>query len=83
MRVTVRFFASIRERLRLETSTCDVREGATVEDLWALLCRTHPTLADLGRSVSFAVNREYVDRAHRLSADDEVAVIPPVSGGVR
>ena len=81
MRITVHFFASIRERLRLSTASYELADGASVEDLWKMLCQTHPSLAELGRSVSFAVNQEYVDRMHRLSDKDEVALIPPVSGG--
>jgi molybdopterin converting factor subunit 1 len=81
LHITVHFFASIRERLRLSTASYELAEGATVEDIWMMLCRTYPSLVELGRSVSFAVNQEYVDREHRLSDKDEVAVIPPVSGG--
>jgi molybdopterin synthase catalytic subunit len=58
-----------------------LRDGATVDDLWADLCDEHPQLTALGPSVSFAVNREYVDRGHILNENDEVALIPPVSGG--
>ena len=81
MRIRLRFFASLRERMKSREATCDLEAGATVDDLWRSLCRTHPQLGDMTSSVSFAVNREYVDRGHRLKDDDEVALIPPVSGG--
>ncbi len=82
MTVHVRFFASLRERLRRSEADWEVAEGATVEDLWQSLCAQFPELTPLGPSVSFAVNQEYVNRDFRLSSKDEVALIPPVSGGL-
>ncbi|HZT94888.1 MAG TPA: molybdenum cofactor biosynthesis protein MoaE [Gaiellaceae bacterium] len=74
MRVTVRLFAGLRERAgqaRLEL------EGvARVEDVWAAL-----GLGDEPAGLLYAVNREYVERGHPLADGDEVALIPPVSGG--
>ena len=81
MTVRLRFFASIRERLHRSEAEQALPDGATVGDLWTVLCAHHPQLSSLGDSTSFAVNREYVDRQHRLSDNDEVALIPPVSGG--
>ncbi len=81
MIVHLRFFASLRERLRQSEAELTLPDGATIDDLWASLCAEYPQLARLGASISFAVNREYVDRNHRLSNTDEVALIPPVSGG--
>jgi molybdopterin synthase catalytic subunit len=77
----LRFFASLRERLRRSEAEWTLAEGATIDDLWSALCREYPQLGPLGASMSFAVNREYVERGHRLSNNDEVALIPPVSGG--
>ena len=57
-----------------------IAEGATVAQLWQALCVDFPELTPLRGSVTFAVNREYVDRDHQLSDNDEVALIPPVSG---
>jgi MoaE-MoaD fusion protein len=81
MRVRVLFFAALRERLQRTEASLDLNEGATVADLWAALCDQHQLLQESERAVSFAVNREYVRRDHRLSAGDEIALIPPVSGG--
>ncbi len=83
MKVRVRFFASIRERLKRGEGEYEVPAGGTVEDLWKALCAAHAPLAELRGSVSFAVNREYVEISHRLAEGDEVALIPPVSGGCR
>ena len=82
MIVHLRFFASLRERLKIDAAQRMLIDGATVGDLWAALCRERPDLEPLGDSMSFAVNREYVEREHRLADGDEVALIPPVSGGV-
>ena len=81
MKVHLRFFASLRERLKTSAADRTLADGSTVADLWAALCRERPDLEPLSKSVSFAVNREYVERDHRLSEGDEVALIPPVSGG--
>ena len=81
MTVRLRFFASLRERLQTAAAERRLPDGATVADLWAALCRERADLEPLGTSMSFAVNREYVERDHVLADGDEVAVIPPVSGG--
>jgi molybdopterin converting factor subunit 1 len=81
MRLQVRFFASIRETLHCAEATCSLPAGATVRDLLDQLCRDYPGLAGVRGSLSIAVNREYVDSEHRLADNDEVALIPPVSGG--
>lgn len=80
MTVRVRFFASLRERLRTSEVTREVSAGATVGELMQLLHQDFPDLAGSGR-VSIAVNAEYVDKHHPLADGDEVALIPPVSGG--
>ena len=81
MTIHLRFFASLRERLKTSAAERALPHGATVGDLWASLCRERPDLEALGKSISFAVNREYVERDHVLRDGDEVALIPPVSGG--
>lgn len=81
MTVRLRFFASLRERLKTSAAERTLAEGSTIADLWTALCRERPDLQPLSASVSFAVNREYVEREHVLRDGDEVALIPPVSGG--
>jgi molybdopterin synthase catalytic subunit len=82
MTVQVRLFAMLRERAGSDSVELELRDGATVgEALEALAER--PELADaLDRMpVRMAVNREYADAGTTLRADDELALIPPVSGG--
>ncbi|MEO8603378.1 MAG: molybdopterin converting factor subunit 1 [bacterium] len=81
MTIRLRFFASLRERLKMSDATHEAAAGATAADVWSALCREHPDLEPLSGSVSFAVNREYVERLHPLHDGDELALIPPVSGG--
>lgn len=78
MRVHVLFFAHLRERCGREADI-DASAGASVGDLWAALRERYPAIADA--TVRFAVNRVYVDKAHTLHDNDELALIPPVSGG--
>jgi molybdopterin converting factor small subunit len=52
-----------------------------VETVWELLKRERPDLAAVERSLAFAVAQEYVDKTHPLQDNDELAFIPPVSGG--
>jgi molybdopterin converting factor subunit 1 len=82
MEIRIRFFASIREKLRRNDATCSVAAGATVSDLLDLLCAQYPVLCEVRTTLSVAVNREYVDPQHALGDNDEVALIPPVSGGL-
>ena len=79
MTVRVLFFAYLRERCGVREAAIDLPEGATVSDLWSrLVIRCDHLPAEPPR---FAVNRLYVDKAHPLHDNDELALIPPVSGG--
>ncbi len=81
MRVHVLYFASLREKVMASEASRELQDGACVGDLWNTLCREHPALEPMSASVSFAVNREYASRDQALRDGDEVALIPPVSGG--
>jgi molybdopterin synthase catalytic subunit len=74
VRVSVRLFAGLRERAG--TARLEVDGVERVEDVWAKL-----GLGDEPGGLLYAVNREYVERGAALHDGDEVAVIPPVSGG--
>ena len=81
MRVRVLYFGIIRERLGLAAEDVELGSGARVTDLLESLEGTH-ALSDLrSGALRVAVNREYVDSSKVLSDNDEVAIIPPVSGG--
>jgi molybdopterin synthase catalytic subunit len=76
MRVTVRLFAGLREHAGTGRRDVDLGDGARVEDVWRAL-----ELGDEPTGLVFAVNRAYVGRGQALAEGDEVALIPPVSGG--
>ena len=82
MRVSVRLFAILRERAGRDEMEIELPEGATVAEAMEAL-RAEPGLDEpLGRMrVAMAVNREYADPDTALSAGDELALVPPVSGG--
>ncbi len=76
MNVRVRLFAALRERLGSGSVELELPDGARVGDVWAAL--------DAGEEpagILFAVNRAYAERGTELASGDEVALIPPVSGG--
>jgi MoaE-MoaD fusion protein len=82
MTIRVRLFAVLRQRAGRESVEVELEEGATVEDALAALAR-EPGLTDvLARvPVRMAVNRDYAEPGTELSQDDELALVPPVSGG--
>jgi molybdopterin converting factor subunit 1 len=81
MRVRVRLFAIQRELAGTREHPLELSDGATVEDAWQALVAAFPALAPGRASVRFARNGAYADAATRLADGDEVAMIPPVSGG--
>jgi molybdopterin synthase catalytic subunit len=74
MRVVVRLFAGLRERAGV--SQLELEDVARVQDVWPRL-----ELGSEPPGLLYAVNREYVERDRELADGDEVALIPPVSGG--
>lgn len=82
MRITVRLFARLRDLAGGPELMRDVPAGATVQSIWRGLVEEFPAMADYERSISTAVNADY-SRMDAVVADgDEVAFLPPVSGGV-
>lgn len=79
MTVRVLLFAYLRERCGFRELALEAPDGATVEALWQTLCARFGRLA--AERPRFAVNQVYVDKGHTLHENDELAVIPPVSGG--
>lgn len=81
MRITARFFALHRDVVGAPQLELDVEPGTTAGGLWARIAAMYPRLAPATRSLMFAVNQTYADPGTELHAGDEVAFIPPVSGG--
>jgi MoaE-MoaD fusion protein len=82
MTVSVRLFAILRERAGRDSVEIELPEGATVGDAFERLAET-PGLGELvaRMPLRMAVNREYASEVTRIDAGDELAVIPPISGG--
>lgn len=81
MKVTVRFFASSREAVGQSELALELLQGTEVQALLQRLASDYPKLMGHLPTLMVAVNEEYAERNHRLSPGDEVALIPPVSGG--
>jgi len=81
MKVRVRLFARLSELVGQQEIEEEVGEGLTVGELFQALCARYPALGDYQDSLMFAVNTEYVQPSHPLRGGEEVALIPPVSGG--
>jgi molybdopterin converting factor subunit 1 len=82
VRVTVRLFARLRDLVGAGELVRDVDEGATVQRVWDDLCANFPAIAPYAASMSCAVNADYARLTTVVHEGDEVAFLPPVSGGV-
>ncbi len=81
MDLSLQLFAALRERAgRAELRLTGLREGLVVEELKAALERAHPELGSLSH-VAVVVGTSYARAGQRIAAGDEVALLPPVSGG--
>jgi molybdopterin synthase catalytic subunit len=81
MTITVHLFAAARDLVGRPTASVELPAGATVADLRTGLSNRFPALAPLLARSAVAVNQEYAEDSAMLSPGDELAVIPPVSGG--
>jgi molybdopterin synthase catalytic subunit len=76
VRVAVKLFAALREQRGAREVELELADGARVDDVWPAL-----GLGDEPAGLVYAVNRTYAERGATLAEGDEVALIPPVSGG--
>jgi MoaE-MoaD fusion protein len=83
MQIHVRYFAVVRERLRSDGETLEVPAGADVRSAIDVLAERHADLGRLRKYLQVAVNKEMVPLTQALNDGDELALIPPVAGGVR
>jgi molybdopterin converting factor subunit 1 len=81
VRVTVRLFARLRDITGASELTRDLAPGATIGAVWRALADEFPELGAYERSISSAVNADYARMDQPLHDGDEVAFLPPVSGG--
>ena len=81
MLVSIRLFARLRELAGSAELTRNLEEGATARSAWDLLVRDFPEMGHYTGVVSCAVNEEYARLTAPLKDGDELAFLPPVSGG--
>jgi molybdopterin converting factor subunit 1 len=81
MRVRVLFFGQLKDIVGLAVDDAELSDGARVEDLFERYGRRFPKLAEFRPSIAASVNQEYASWRVQLSSGDEVAFLPPVSGG--
>jgi MoaE-MoaD fusion protein len=81
MRVRVLFFGQLKDIVGVSHEDAELSEGSRVEDLFQRYGRRFPKLSEFRPSVAASVNQEYSDWRALLSNGDEVAFLPPVSGG--
>jgi len=79
--VTVKLFARLREIAGASELTRRVEPGATIGAVWHDLACEFPDLAPYQRSISAAVNLDYARMSAEVRDGDEIAFLPPVSGG--
>jgi len=82
MDIVVRFFALYRERAGCNNATVQLPKGATVADLTDEVRRRFPRLAPPQVKIVVAVNADYAEDDTVLQPNDDVCLIPPVSGGL-
>lgn len=81
MRVTIRLFARLRDLAGSGELVRDVPHPATVQSVWQALVTEMPALGEYERTMSVAVNADYSRMNASVNEGDEVAFLPPVSGG--
>jgi molybdopterin converting factor subunit 1 len=81
MRVTIRLFARLRDIAGSGELARDAATGATVADVWRGLVAEFPEMGRYDSSISCAVNADYAKMAVPVAEGDEIAFLPPVSGG--
>ncbi len=81
MNITILFLGPARDLAGMERTSEHIPERSTVNSLRRLVSSKFPKFGTGLRSIRVAVNRSFVSEDHELGEGDEVALIPPVSGG--
>jgi molybdopterin converting factor subunit 1 len=81
MRVTVLCFARLRDLAGVREWSCELPADATVRDAWQALVTDRPAVAIMSAALSCAVNADFATMDTPVTNGDEIAFLPPVSGG--
>ena len=79
--IEVLLFGAAADRAGTRKVQLEVESGSTLAEVWPLLAERHPGLSSMRDALAFAVNGEYAKMDEPVGPGDEVAVLPPVSGG--
>lgn len=79
--VEVLLFGAAADRAGTRKVHLEIEEVSTLAEVWPLLVERYPDLSSMRDTLAFAVNGEYARMDGRVGPGDEVAVLPPVSGG--
>src|SRR4051812_18615753 len=82
MRATMLYFAAARERAGVSSETLELPDGATAAQALARACEKHPALQAVAGKLRVAVDQDFAQPDRALHEGSEVALIPPVSGGM-
>ncbi|RMA96007.1 molybdopterin converting factor subunit 1 [Hydrogenothermus marinus] len=81
MKIKLLYFSSIKDKLKKSSEELEIKDNSSINDLINILKEKYPQISQNLDNVMFAVNEEYQDKEYILKDGDNVAVIPPVSGG--
>lgn len=79
--VEVLLFGAAADRAGTRKVQLELEEDSTLAEVWPLLVERYPDLSSMRNTLAFAINGEYARMDGRVGPGDEVAVLPPVSGG--
>jgi molybdopterin converting factor subunit 1 len=80
-KIKVLFFGAAADRVGVRQIEVPVNDRTKLGEIWPILTGMHPGLAPMRDTLAFAVNGEYARMEDAIAPGDEVAVLPPVSGG--
>jgi molybdopterin converting factor subunit 1 len=81
MKVRTKFFAAIKDIVGTSEAELELSDGITAGELFQSYCQQHAPLSRYANNTMISVNLEFVPPETRLQDGDEIAFIPPVSGG--
>jgi molybdopterin converting factor small subunit len=81
MKITVHFYAQLRDVTRAQALDFDLRDDSRVSDLLENIYAKFPALRAHDKTILIGSGVEFVDRAYQLKPGEEIAIMPPVQGG--
>jgi molybdopterin converting factor small subunit len=81
MKISVQFYAQLRDLAGIGELEIELPDGVTVRDLLEQVYAQRPALRAHDKSILIGAGLEFVDRNYKLKPDEEIAIMPPVQGG--